>query len=515
MKLLKTLLNCGISLRVKMTLANMATLCAVSALLAYVTIAASDPDMSTVEELSAYQQTLQQASLQLSDLRSRLNESETNASTSYTPFLKSAIAIAKQNSQAGDKLQTLAQAINKNLEEAANTYADGVHDLGNSTLSQARTDATTANKILAELQATAANDRDVAQHEALAAANAATRNSIFVTGLLALLGGMFVSLFVVDKMVSSPLRQITQLADRMANGDLTGQLQAKSEDEIGQIARSFNVATMSMGENLGKIANSADQLKVASGELMNVSDLMGVSAGNTSNQATVAASAAKQVSTNIQTVATATEELGASIREISTNASVAASTASTAVQTSAATSSTMSRLGESSVEIGNVIKVITSIAEQTNLLALNATIEAARAGEAGKGFAVVANEVKELAKQTSEATEDISKRIEAIQGDTGQAITAIGEVSEIIGTISEVSSTIASAVEEQNATTSEISRAIAQAATGGAEISRNINDVAVGAESTEQGSNDTKKQAALLAELADDLNTQVRQFQFS
>ena len=135
-----------------------------------------------------------------------------------------------------------------------------------------------------------------------------------------------------------------------------------------------------------------------------------------------------------------------------------------AVQAATAANTTISRLGESSVQIGQVIKVITSIAEQTNLLALNATIEAARAGEAGKGFAVVANEVKELAKETAKETEDISKKIAAIQGDTKGAVDTIGRVEAVIGRINDLSSSIAGAVEEQTATTNEIARNIAEAA---------------------------------------------------
>ncbi len=168
--------------------------------------------------------------------------------------------------------------------------------------------------------------------------------------------------------------------------------------------------------------------------------------------------ATEQVNRNLQTVATGAEEMSATIKEIAKNASEAARVASEAVKSAATTNATVSKLGDSSVEIGQVIKVITSIAQQTNLLALNATIEAARAGEAGKGFAVVANEVKELAKQTAKATEDISQKINAIQGDTKSAVDAIGNISGIINQINDISNTIATAVEEQSATTNEMSR---------------------------------------------------------
>ncbi len=176
--------------------------------------------------------------------------------------------------------------------------------------------------------------------------------------------------------------------------------------------------------------------------------------------------AAEQVSKSVQTVAASAEEMTASIKEIARNAHEAARVATSAVRVAEVTSGTISKLGDSSIEIGKVIKVITSIAEQTNLLALNATIEAARAGEAGKGFAVVANEVKELAKETAKATEDISRKIDAIQGDTTEAVKAIKEIRGIIGQVNDISTTIASAVEEQTATTNEIGRNVAQAAAG-------------------------------------------------
>jgi methyl-accepting chemotaxis protein len=144
------------------------------------------------------------------------------------------------------------------------------------------------------------------------------------------------------------------------------------------------------------------------------------------------------------------------------------------VRQAATTSETMSKLGQSSQEIGQVVKVITSIAQQTNLLALNATIEAARAGEAGKGFAVVANEVKELARQTAKATEEIGNKIAGVQSDTGLAVSAIREIAGVIDKINEISTTIASAVEEQNAATGEISRNVGEAARGTADVSYNI-----------------------------------------
>jgi methyl-accepting chemotaxis protein len=257
------------------------------------------------------------------------------------------------------------------------------------------------------------------------------------------------------------------------------------------------------------VRRSAVALDRSSTGLAAVSSQLGANAQETATQAGVVSAAAEQVSANVSTVATAVEELGASITEIASNTNEAASVASRAVEEAESTNVTVSKLGASSAEIGEVIEVITSIAEQTNLLALNATIEAARAGEAGKGFAVVANEVKELAKQTSVATEQIGAKIAAIQGDTGDAVAAIGRISETIDRVATLQSTIASAVEEQTVTTNEISRSVTEAARGSSEIAENITSVAAGARSTTDGAESTKAAAAELARVAADLQALV------
>jgi methyl-accepting chemotaxis protein len=202
----------------------------------------------------------------------------------------------------------------------------------------------------------------------------------------------------------------------------------------------------------------------------------------------------------------------ASIREVAKQATDAARVATAGVRVAQTTNATVAKLGESSGEIGQVIKVITSIAEQTNLLALNATIEAARVGEAGKGFAVVANEVKDLARETARASEDIGRKIEAIQTDSREVVRAISEIGTIINQINDIQGMIASAVEEQTLTTREIGRNLAEAAFGTGEIARNISGVAEAARNTSSGAHQTQNSAALLSKLASELSGLVARF---
>jgi methyl-accepting chemotaxis protein len=249
----------------------------------------------------------------------------------------------------------------------------------------------------------------------------------------------------------------------------------------------------------------ANSLASSSTQLSGVSHEMSSNAEETSAQASVVAAAAEQVTKNMHTVSASAEEMTATIREIARNAHEAAKVATSAVQSAEMTNVTMNKLGESSSEIGQVVKVITSIAQQTNLLALNATIEAARAGEAGKGFAVVANEVKELAKGTAKATEDISRKIELIQGNTKEAIDTILQIGGIIARINDISSTIATAVEEQSATTNEIARNVSEAVRGSAQVTENITSVATAARSTTSGAAGTQDAAQELAQMATQL----------
>ncbi len=277
-------------------------------------------------------------------------------------------------------------------------------------------------------------------------------------------------------------------------------------------SQQFTVEAARQAALVHGIADNTTSLAGASEELTSVSQQMSTNAEQTTTQANVVSSAAEQVSQNAHTVSSGVESITASIREISESANEAARVASESVRVASAANDRITKLGQSSSEIGEVIKVITSIAEQTNMLALNATIEAARAGEAGKGFAVVANEVKELAHETGRATEDIRQKIDAIQEDTGEAVEAIGKISTIINKISDFQNTIASAVEQQTSTTCEISRNVSEAAIGSSEIAQNITQVVSAAESTAEGAGNMQMSAQELARMAADLRCLVEQY---
>jgi methyl-accepting chemotaxis protein len=310
-----------------------------------------------------------------------------------------------------------------------------------------------------------------------------------------------------------PLRRAIEVLDQVADGDLRVRVPVSGSRELAQMGTAVNRSLDSLADVLRLVTGSAARLSNASQRLTTVAGQVSRSVDHTVEQANVASDAAGSVSRNVTTVAAGAEEMTASIREISQNAAAAVQVSAEAMAVAAQTTETVSKLGDSSAEIGNVIRVITAIAEQTNLLALNATIESARAGDAGKGFAVVAGEVKELAQETAKATEDISRRITSIQADTSGAVEAISRISEVINKMNDYQTTIASAVEEQTSTTNEIGRNVTDAADGSQRIAANISQVAEAGRATTSQIKEAQDAADELARMSTELQQAVGRFQ--
>lgn len=251
-----------------------------------------------------------------------------------------------------------------------------------------------------------------------------------------------------------------------------------------------------------QIKGAGSALRSSSEELGAISTQIAGNAEETVSQAHAVSETADHLAQNVQMIAAAVEEMATSAKEVAANASNVTGVVVNASDMAEQTSAKILQLGTSSQEIGHVVEVITSIAEQTNLLALNATIEAARAGEAGKGFAVVANEVKELAKETARATEEIGQRVSHIQRDTGDAVDAVASITEIINEIRESQMTIASAVEEQEATTSEITRNVTDAAKGVGDIASSVRSFATAAEDTSRSTTHVLAKAGHMTDIA-------------
>lgn len=274
------------------------------------------------------------------------------------------------------------------------------------------------------------------------------------------------------------IEQLMLAVDAASTGDFTYKIDiGNKDDDLSKVASALTKLFDELNTSIGEIGDTAIRLNGAAKELSGLSSTVSGSARRNAEQASMASETSSRVSTSVDTVEKSTNEMNMSIKNILSNTKEVATVVASAVELGQSTGQNVRQLAESSQGIGDVIKVITSIAEQTNLLALNATIEAARAGDAGKGFAVVANEVKDLAKETARATEEIEQRIDRIQTDTETAVTSIADINDIVQRISEIQATVAAAVDEQADTTIEINAKICEVSKGNMSISELITEV--------------------------------------
>ncbi len=318
---------------------------------------------------------------------------------------------------------------------------------------------------------------------------ASQRNMLLLTILSLLIITVFI-LMVFSKRISAPILKTSAMLRDISEGegDLTGRISVETKDEVGQLGQWFNAFIKKLQAMIGDIGNDAITLHNSVKSLSNLSAKLSTGAEETSAKATTVATAAEEMSANMNSISGAMEESSTSVElvsvslsemtstidEIAENSEKARAITAMAVDQVNNASKEVESLGTSAQEIGKVLESITEISDQTNLLALNATIEAARAGEAGKGFAVVANEIKELAKQTADATGDIREKIESIQQSTEATVTEISNINGVVNKNSSIVATIASAVEEQSATAREISDSMDQMAMGIQEINENV-----------------------------------------
>ncbi|BCY11530.1 methyl-accepting chemotaxis protein [Actinoplanes sp. L3-i22] len=347
------------------------------------------------------------------------------------------------------------------------------------------------------------------------AADAAQRRAgviLVVVALICVLLAIVIGVLVA-RMVVLPLRRVHHVLDQLASGDLTGDPQVSSRDEVGRMASALLAAGASLRRTVGTVIDSARTLDDAADRLQDSSTQITRRVADSADRAAQVADAAGTASNSINTVTAGATEMTSAIAEIAERAARAAAVASGAVQVVTSTTATVSDLGRTSADIEQVLKVITTIAEQTNLLALNATIEAARAGETGKGFAVVAGEVKELAQQTAAATEDIARRITAIQATSREAIGAIAQIGEVIAEINDHQGAIAAAVEEQTATTGEMRRNVTDAAAASTQIASTVTEVARAARAAEAEAEQSQQVIATVATMARDLRRTIDHFQ--
>ncbi len=411
-------------------------------------------------------------------------------------------------------------------------------------------------------------DRQDALGPAVRAANHRATIVALASTVIALVVGILLA-WKIGAAIIGPLKEMSSVIAQVAKGDFTVRVDVKRQDEIGMVGKDVNNLCQTLQASLGEVLQTTGVLNEASNSLSAVANQLASGAEETTHQSSAVASASEQItanvasvnratdnmareagaiaaaaeemSTSVNTVATAIEEMTSSMQEVAKNTARASQIAQDASTKAKETNAIMEALDNAAREIGNVVTVISDIADQTNLLALNATIEAASAGEAGKGFAVVAHEVKELAKQTADATREIGEKIRLVQEQTHASVGAIQSINGTIDEISQISVVIASAIEEQNATTREVSRSVSGAATGAGEVthsvqklntaieqevlrgiqeasagvtqvSQNILGVNAAAQQTAQGADTTRRSAEQMTNLAKNLERVVAQF---
>ncbi len=316
------------------------------------------------------------------------------------------------------------------------------------------------------------------------------------------------------------LDKVQDFALLLGKGDLTVTSGIDGNDELGTIGHTLDEMTNNLKKMFAKISDSSSNLEMSSSELSSISEqvsnhselvsgksnTIAVAAEEMSANMNSVAAAVEETSTNVSMVAASAEEMTSVITEIAQNSEKARVVTGQAVEQAQNASIRINELGKAAEEIGKVTETITAISEQTNLLALNATIEAARAGEAGKGFAVVANEIKELARQTATATEEIQTRIEGIQSSTRNTVSEIEQISKVINDVNEIVSTIAAAVEEQSVTTQEIANNVVQASEGIQEVTENVTQSSTVAGEIAQDITDMNQTASEMSSMSSQLN---------